>query len=146
MAPEMLDDQKYDSKVDIWSLGITGIDLATGNVPFDEMGHFDTMKKIKEEEPPKLEGEFSSNFKDFIDQCLIKAPKDRSSALELLEHPFVNHKKRTSILLDLLCFEERLEKEETKVNVAGNPKPKKSKSFKTRRQDGLQTVIGKETR
>jgi serine/threonine-protein kinase 24/25/MST4 len=82
-------------------LGITGIDIATGKVPYSDMKTFDAMTMIKEGEPPALEGYFSEDFKSFIACCLTKDPVERPSVEELLLHPFVNHQKRTSILLDL---------------------------------------------
>ena len=66
MAPEMLDGAKHNSKVDIWALGITAINLATAKIPYDGMKPFYCMKAIKENEPPRLEGEFTDVFKDFV--------------------------------------------------------------------------------
>lgn len=102
MAPEMLSSKKYNYKVDIWAFGITGINIATGKVPYQDIKPFLAMKAIWEGESPKLEGEFSSNFHDFIDQCLIWDPALWPTATQLLKHPFVNHTKWVSMLLDLL--------------------------------------------
>lgn len=63
MAPEILQDKpKYGFGVDIWSVGITAIELATGKVPYDNMNQFEVLKNIKEKEPPKLEGKLLACF------------------------------------------------------------------------------------
>ena len=69
MAPEILGDEpEYGLEVDIWSVGIIAIELATGKVPYSDMTQFEALKSIKENEPPRLTGHFSIDFKDFIDQ------------------------------------------------------------------------------
>lgn len=102
MAPEMLDGNKHNCKVDIWALGITAINLATGKIPYENLKPFQCMKAIKENDSPTLEGEFSDKFKDFVNKCLIKDPEERYSASELLNHPFVKHSKRISDLIHLI--------------------------------------------
>ena len=103
MAPEILEDEpEYGLEVDIWSVGIIAIELATGKVPYSDMTQFEALKSIKENEPPRLTGHFSIDFKDFIDQWLMKNPEERSSVFKLLKHNFVNHNKMTSNLCTLI--------------------------------------------
>jgi len=83
MAPEMFEDIKHNQKIDIWALGITAINLATGKIPYD-FKPYQIMRAIKDNDPPKLEGNFSDNFKDFVAKCLIKDPNLRYSSTELL--------------------------------------------------------------
>jgi serine/threonine-protein kinase 24/25/MST4 len=67
MAPEILeDDASYGLEVDIWSIGIMAIELAIGVVPYTNMTQFEVLKSIKESEPPKLIGNFSDSFKEFV--------------------------------------------------------------------------------
>uniref|UniRef100_L7JMJ3 Serine/threonine-protein kinase 24 n=1 Tax=Pyricularia oryzae (strain P131) TaxID=1143193 RepID=L7JMJ3_PYRO1 len=83
MAPEVIKQSGYDHKADIWSLGITALELANGEPPYADI------------HPMKA-------FKDFIELCLQRDPKDRPSARELLRHPFVRHAKKTSYLTELI--------------------------------------------
>ncbi|KDD72254.1 protein kinase, partial [Helicosporidium sp. ATCC 50920] len=80
----------YDTAADIWSLGITAIELAQGEPPRANLSSFRLLFMIVREEAPALEGShFSTAFKDFVWQCLQKDPLQRPTALDLLLHPFV---------------------------------------------------------
>ncbi|KAL4440368.1 hypothetical protein ABPG75_003369 [Micractinium tetrahymenae] len=80
----------YDEAADIWSLGITAMELASGEPPRVNVASFRLLFMIVRDDPPQLEGgQWSTDFKDFVWQCLRKDPKARPSALDLLEHPFV---------------------------------------------------------
>lgn len=67
---------------------------------------------IKDGPPPKLEGMFSPEFKDFVSQCLIKDPTERPTATDLLSHPFVKHRHR--LRMDLVTESREEAKEEEK--------------------------------
>lgn len=83
-------DDGYDEAADIWSLGITAMELASGEPPRVNVASFRLLFMIVRDDPPQLEGsQWSTDFKDFVWQCLRKDPKARPSALDLLEHPFV---------------------------------------------------------
>ena len=87
MAPEILTQNDYDYKCDIWSLGITAIEMATGSVPYSDLNPMHALLAIHKNDPPLLEGpEFSSEFKEFVAKCLIKDPLNRPSTNELLNH------------------------------------------------------------
>lgn len=79
----------YDEAADIWSLGITAIEMARGEPPRNGVPSFRLLFLIVREPPPALEGDFSADFKDFVWQCLRKYPRDRPAAIDLLMHPFV---------------------------------------------------------
>lgn len=92
MAPEVVlcetfRDNPYDFKVDIWSLGITLIELAQMEPPNHEMSPMRVLLKIQKSDPPKLEqpSKWSKNFNDFITQALIKDPVQRPTADNLLK-------------------------------------------------------------
>ncbi|XP_061104559.1 serine/threonine-protein kinase 10 isoform X2 [Conger conger] len=96
MAPEVvmcetMKDAPYDYKADIWSLGITLIELAQIEPPHHELNPMRVLLKIAKSEPPTLEqpGKWSRGFKDFLKTCLDKNPESRPNAAQLLEHPFV---------------------------------------------------------
>eukprot|EP00096_Caligus_rogercresseyi_P005774 TRINITY_DN2178_c0_g1_i2.p1 TRINITY_DN2178_c0_g1~~TRINITY_DN2178_c0_g1_i2.p1 ORF type:complete len:611 (-),score=239.35 TRINITY_DN2178_c0_g1_i2:850-2682(-) len=102
MAPEVIKQSAYDAKADIWSLGITAIELAKGEPPNSEMHPMRVLFLIPKNNPPQLTGNFSKAFKEFIETCLNKDPENRPAAKELLRHPFVKKAKRNNHLMDLI--------------------------------------------
>uniref|UniRef100_A0A671XAB3 non-specific serine/threonine protein kinase n=1 Tax=Sparus aurata TaxID=8175 RepID=A0A671XAB3_SPAAU len=96
MAPEVvmcetMKDAPYDYKADIWSLGITLIELAQIEPPHHELNPMRVLLKIAKSDPPSLEQphKWSQDFKDFLRKALDKNPETRPTAMQLLEHPFV---------------------------------------------------------
>ncbi|KAM9282015.1 LOW QUALITY PROTEIN: STE20-like serine/threonine-protein kinase [Cariama cristata] len=95
MAPEVVmcetsKDRPYDYKADIWSLGITLIEMAQ-IAPHHELNPMRVLLKIAKSDPPTLAqpSKWSSDFKDFLKKCLEKNVDARWSATQLLQHPFV---------------------------------------------------------
>ncbi|CAB5394482.1 unnamed protein product [Rhizophagus irregularis] len=104
MAPEVMEHAGYDYKADIWSFGITSLELATGNAPFAKYPPLKVIMVTLSKEPPTLDREstkhkYTKTFKDMIDMCLHKDPTKRPSAEKLLSHPFYRVAKRKDYLV-----------------------------------------------
>ncbi|XP_034069250.1 myosin-IIIb isoform X3 [Gymnodraco acuticeps] len=96
MAPEVIAceqqyDYSYDARCDVWSLGITAIELADGDPPLSEMHPVKALFKIPRNPSPTLRNpeQWCRSFCHFIGQCLIKDFEARPSVTHLLEHPFI---------------------------------------------------------
>ncbi|XP_057353735.1 serine/threonine-protein kinase TAO1-like [Manis pentadactyla] len=106
MAPEIIlgrNEEQYDSKVDVWSLGITCIEIAEREPPLFALNAKRALKLITRNNPPTLQSnEWSSSFHNFVEACLQKNPKDRPTSKTLLKHPFLLRERPTTVLADLL--------------------------------------------
>lgn len=94
LAPERvgISENEYGVLADVWSLGITLIELATGRHPYDGCNNdFELLTKINTEPPPKIDSSsgFSKPFCSFIALCLKKRPTERANYNRLLKEPFV---------------------------------------------------------
>ncbi|KAM9728900.1 serine/threonine-protein kinase 10 [Menidia menidia] len=110
MAPEVvmcetMKDAPYDYKADIWSLGITLIELAQIEPPHHELNPMRVLLKIAKSEPPSLDAphKWSKDFKDFLRKALDKNPETRPTAAQLLEHPFVRSVTSNRPLIELVA-------------------------------------------
>lgn len=96
MAPEKInpdrpDRQSYDIRSDVWSLGISLIELATGHYPYTNTDSvFRRLQEIVYGPSPTLpSGKFTHLFEDFVNKCLAKDSSDRPKFVDLLMHPFI---------------------------------------------------------
>uniref|UniRef100_A0A8C7IAF3 non-specific serine/threonine protein kinase n=1 Tax=Oncorhynchus kisutch TaxID=8019 RepID=A0A8C7IAF3_ONCKI len=97
MAPEVVmcetfKDRPYDYKADIWSLGVTLIEMAQIEPPNHEMNPMRVLLKIAKADPPTLmqPSRWSPEFSDFLRKCLDKNVDNRWNVAQLLQHPFLS--------------------------------------------------------
>ncbi|XP_073796533.1 TRAF2 and NCK interacting kinase b isoform X20 [Danio rerio] len=95
MAPEVIacdenPDATYDFKSDLWSLGITAIEMAEGAPPLCDMHPMRALFLIPRNPAPRLKSKkWSKKFQSFIESCLVKNHNQRPSTEQLIKHPFI---------------------------------------------------------
>nr|XP_022336331.1 serine/threonine-protein kinase mig-15-like isoform X4 [Crassostrea virginica] len=95
MAPEVIacdenPDATYDNRSDLWSLGITAIEMAEGKPPLCDMHPMRALFLIPRNAPPRLKSnKWSSRFSNFVETCLLKDYMQRPNTETLLKHPFI---------------------------------------------------------
>jgi len=93
MAPEILLGSKYDGKADVWSLGITCIELVCGRAPHSEVHPLQVLRLIPSRAAPELsdfaQTKFTPEFTSFVRSCLQKDPVERPSVGDLLRGDFI---------------------------------------------------------
>ena len=93
MPPEILKRENYGVKIDIWSLGIVGVELAEGEPPYYVKVQRDVVQSILNQDSYTLKEpeKWSSEYVDFLNRALVKEPQHRASCQELLNHQFIQN-------------------------------------------------------
>ncbi|KAJ8084343.1 hypothetical protein PM082_003112 [Marasmius tenuissimus] len=104
MAPELIMGKQYDSSADIWSFGITALELSLGRPPRSRESPQKVLLRTVQEEPPTLDREggeykYSKSFQEFVESCLVKEPSKRPTAEQLLQSVFLKGAKKPSYLI-----------------------------------------------
>merc|ERR1719507_529034 len=112
MAPERIDPQRakgYDVRSDVWSLGITLIELSTGRFPYPKWNSvFEQLQQVVHGDPPRLDprekemNRFTIDFVNFVNTCLIKDEQQRPKYTQLLKQTFI--KKSESEHVDVAAY------------------------------------------
>ncbi|XP_028303818.1 serine/threonine-protein kinase 4-like [Gouania willdenowi] len=116
MAPEVIQEIGYNCVADVWSLGITALEMAEGKPPYADIHPMRAIFMIPTNPPPTFRNPelWSEAFIDFISQCLVKNPENRATATQLLQHPFIKAAKPSSVLRALItdAIEIKLKRQE----------------------------------
>nr|DBA29854.1 TPA: hypothetical protein GDO54_005910 [Pyxicephalus adspersus] len=129
MAPEVIacdenPDATYDYRSDIWSLGITAIEMAEGAPPLCDMHPMRALFLIPRNPPPKLKSKkWSKKFIEFIDTCLIKNYMNRPPTEQLLKYPFIRDQpteRQVRIQLKDHIDRSRKKRDETEYEYSGS--------------------------
>eukprot|EP01090_Pellita_catalonica_P004567 TRINITY_DN14383_c0_g1_i1.p1 TRINITY_DN14383_c0_g1~~TRINITY_DN14383_c0_g1_i1.p1 ORF type:complete len:658 (-),score=121.63 TRINITY_DN14383_c0_g1_i1:89-2014(-) len=103
MAPEVIRGLKYGAKCDVWSLGITAIEMGELLPPHSDVHPMRALFLIPRQPPPRLEEKhWSAEFYSFVEMCCVKEVENRASVAELLKHPFLKHSSGPQGLIELI--------------------------------------------
>jgi serine/threonine protein kinase len=105
MAPEIISRLPYGTEVDIWSLGIMVIEMIDGEPPYFDQPPLQAMRYLRDMPPPKYKEmihKVSPRLQSFLDRLLVRDARQRATAIELLDHPFIKQTNNEECFSDLL--------------------------------------------
>merc|ERR1712154_401281 len=153
MAPEVLKQNNYDQKADIWSMGIAVIEMAEGRPPLSDLHPLRALLQIPSNPPPTLsDNQWTQNMHSFLALCLEKNPDLRSTASMLLKHPFIKNAGKKTVIQELVISvmpkiekyrEEKRKKDMIELQEKERKKKKKKKKSSkksSRKKSATKTV------
>lgn len=123
MAPEVIQEIGYDCVADMWSLGITALEMAEGKPPYGDIHPMRAIFMIPTKPPPSFRepDQWSPEFIDFVSRCLVKNPEERATASEMLQHEFIGNARPPSILNTMIAEAREIrENQNLRHTVANN--------------------------
>ena len=104
MAPEVIQEIGYDCLADVWSVGITAIEMAEGKPPYADIHPMRAIFMIPAKPPPLLKDpdRWSKDFNDFISKCLVKDTEHRETATALMKHKFISSASKPETLIEVI--------------------------------------------
>ncbi|CAB0004154.1 unnamed protein product [Nesidiocoris tenuis] len=120
MAPEVIQEIGYDCVADMWSLGITALEMAEGKPPYGDIHPMRAIFMIPTKPPPSFRepDKWSPEFIDFVSRCLVKNPEERATASEMLNHEFIVNPQAQ---LSQLNYQTQLSNSPLKLNSRTQP-------------------------
>jgi len=132
MSPERIQGRSYSTQSDVWSLGLSLLELALGRFPYHEagnrlvpaeagLGFWELLDKIVQKDAPELPpGNYSDELRNFISQCLSKTPENRPTSSDLLENPVLKDKDQYDLSQFVCQYVKPLQEEEKKMKSGKN--------------------------
>ena len=121
MAPEVIQEIGYDCLADIWSLGITALEMAEGKPPYGDIHPMRAIFMIPTKPPPSFRDldRWSPEIIDFVSRCLVKNPEHRATAAQLLQHEFILAAKPVTSLQQMIQEAKMIQDENDDKAAAG---------------------------
>ncbi|PAV67888.1 hypothetical protein WR25_24136 [Diploscapter pachys] len=103
-AAEVIAREPYDTLADIWSFGIMLVEMVEGEPPYFDDQPLQAMKRIRDEPAPRFSSSarVSHELNHLLSRCVVKDPRDRATARELLQHPFISKMQHPSCIAPLI--------------------------------------------
>ena len=148
MSPEVLSNSEYNKKTDIWSLGITLIEMAEGDPPYSHINYMRAMFVIQKKPAQGMTNpdKWSPEFNRFVQKCLTIDPKRRPTAKELLLDSFIMKSKGPALLSELVANSmEEIENYRVKQQQDHDNEDEDDGSEVNDFNDGVQTYVNNQS-